>query len=115
MGITDDRSKVDLSIGPDGQQRIYLVLSDDERSKGFKRPVRTSYTHTKCGRSTRMGLKLSETYAREPDFYSGTFCAVCGAHFNFKTSDGDENPDGVFHWDGVPEQSQTRQLGFERY
>ena len=34
-----------------------------------------------CGTVTTMGQALAETYARAPDFYSGTFCAGCGAHF----------------------------------
>lgn len=114
MGVTDDRSKLDASIDPStGQQRSYLVLSDEERAKGFKRPVRYSYVHTKCGSTTTMGAKLSETYARDPDFYCGTFCASCGTHFNFKKPDGEENPDGVFYWKDVPAGDPTRQLGFE--
>jgi hypothetical protein len=32
-------------IRNDGQQQAYLVLSDEERAKGFVRPVRRSYTH----------------------------------------------------------------------
>jgi hypothetical protein len=114
--ITDDRSKLDDSIDPaTGQQRSYLVLSDEELAKGFKRPVRTAYIHQKCGGLTSMGAKLSETYARDPDFYSGTFCVQCAAHFSFKNDDGDENPDGVFHWDNMPKDAPTAQLGFEVY
>lgn len=113
VSLTDDPKKVDTTLGPNGQQRSYLVLSEAERAKGFKRPVRYSYTHKKCGTSTKMGAALSETYARNPDFYGGTFCCGCGTHFRFKTDDGDENPDGVFYWDGVPEGDPTCQLGFE--
>jgi len=32
-------------IGPDGMQEKYLVLSEEERAKGFVRPVRTTYVH----------------------------------------------------------------------
>jgi hypothetical protein len=40
-----------------------------------------------------MGTSLSETYARDPYFYSGTFCCACGAHFDLSQ----------FHWeDGEP-------------
>ena len=28
-----------------------------------------------------MGRALAETYARDPKFYSGTFCVNCGRHF----------------------------------
>lgn len=46
MGITSDRNDPGLkTIGPDGQQESYLVLSEEERAKGFVRPVRTSYKH----------------------------------------------------------------------
>lgn len=58
----------------DGQQEGYVVLSEEERAKGFVRPVRQTYTHTKCGADTRMGLAIAETYARDPKFYNGTFC-----------------------------------------
>jgi hypothetical protein len=66
---------------PDGMQKAYVVLSDDERAKGFVRPVRRSYVHLKCGAVTTMGLALAETYARDPEFYTGTFCTACRAHF----------------------------------
>lgn len=87
MSTTTDRNDPDLRVieqdGPHaGQQRSYLVLSDEERAKGFVRPVRTSYTHLLCGGVTTMGLALSETYARNPKFYSGTFCCHCGTHFD---------------------------------
>lgn len=115
MGLTDNPNNVDRTLGPNGQQRDYLVLSDEERAKGFKRTVRYAYVHAKCGVVTRMGSKLSETYARDPDFYCGTFCCGCGAHFNFKNSDGDEATDGVFYWENVPVGDPTRQLGFEKF
>ncbi len=57
------------------------MLSEEERAKGFVRPLRRSYIHTKCGAQTHMGLALCETYARDPKFYGGTFCAACGIHF----------------------------------
>lgn len=45
MSITDDPDKVDRTIGPDGMQRSYLVLSEEERAKGYVRPLRWSYQH----------------------------------------------------------------------
>jgi hypothetical protein len=54
--------------------------------------VRNKYVHLRCGVVTRMGDKLSETYARDPSFYSGTFCAACGSHFPV-------GADGEFVWD----------------
>jgi hypothetical protein len=80
MGITDDRNELDTTIQPDGMQKDYLVLSEEERAKGFVRPVRDSYQHLTCGGVTTMGLAIAETYARNPLFYSGTYCATCRSH-----------------------------------
>ena len=77
-----------------GMQKGYVVLSAEERAKGFVRPVRRSYVHEKCGGVTTMGTALAETYAREPGFYSGTFCAKCRAHFPV-------GADGEFVWYGT--------------
>lgn len=62
-----------------GMQKDYIVLCEDERKKGFVRPYRDSYKHLTCGAVTTMGRSLSETYARDPHFYSGTFCAASRA------------------------------------
>lgn len=71
-----------LEINPQtGQQNGYVVLCPGERDRGFVRPVRQSYKHPKCGTVTTMGLALAETYARDPKFYSGTFCCGCSTHF----------------------------------
>lgn len=65
----------------DGQQKQYAVLSPEERALGYVRPVRDSYIHSRCGTLTRMGRAIAETYAREPGFYTGTFCCGCKTHF----------------------------------
>ena len=83
-----------------GMQKGYVVLSADERAKGFVRPVRRSYVHSFCGVVTTMGQSLAETYARQPDFYSGTFCAGCLSHFPV-------GADGEFTWDGTTEKVGT--------
>jgi hypothetical protein len=88
--VTDDHR----DLLPSGQQKGYVVLSAEERAKGFVRPVRRTYRHTTCGTTTKMGLALAETYARDPAFYSGTFCVQCRAHF----------PLDQFVWDGTTEQ-----------
>lgn len=64
-----------------GQQEAYIVLTEAERAKGYVRPIRQSYIHTKCKQLTTMGLALAQTYAREPKFYTGTFCSHCKSHF----------------------------------
>lgn len=33
-----------------------------------------------CGTTTKMGRDLSETYARDPEFYGSTFCVRCNVH-----------------------------------
>lgn len=98
--VTPDHRKI-IESGPRaGQQEGYVVLSDEERAKGFVRPVRQSYVHDKCGVKTTMGLALAETYARDPGFYSGTFCCGCGTHFPV-------GADGEFVWDGTSERVGT--------
>lgn len=95
--VTPDHREIDPSTG---QQKGYVVLSAEERAKGFVRPVRKSYVHDKCGGVTTMGMALAETYARDPGFYSGTFCCSCRAHFPV-------GADGEFTWDGTNERVGT--------
>ena len=75
--ITEDHR----DLKDNGQQKGYVVLSAAERSKGFVRPFRDAYRHIKCGAITTMGRDIAETYARDPEFYSGTFCTTCRGHF----------------------------------
>lgn len=44
-GRSHERGEADTTIKPNGQQKEYVVLTDDERAKGFQRPVRLSYKH----------------------------------------------------------------------
>lgn len=137
--VSADHRDIDPATG---QQKGYVVLTPEERAKGFVRPVRRSYTHVgirpkyplrdltddekaryadegftmfetypesehpktgrfwtaaelyrRCGLSTTMGLALAETYARDPKFYGGTFCAACRQHF----------PVEEFRWEGTDE------------
>lgn len=142
----------DTTIREDGQQAGYVVLSAEERAKGFVRPVRRSYVHVGipgpryalrelteserksygsefvkfeqypesesplvgrgwtqaqldsigkgCETVTTMGQALSETYARSPSFYGGTFCAGCKTHFNVGET-------GEFVWAGTNERVGT--------
>lgn len=95
--VTPDHREIDPATG---QQKGYVVLSAEERAKGFVRPVRRSYVHTTCGGLTTMGVSIAETYAREPSFYSGTFCAGCRNHFPVGAA-------GEFTWDGTTEKVGT--------
>lgn len=102
--ITTDKTDPRLGRGSDDspvpQNEAYLVLSDEERAKGFVRPVRLSYIHVGneghevdpnnparhgrtppgCGVETRMSQAIAETYARDPKFYGSTYCVGCKMH-----------------------------------
>lgn len=95
--VTPDHLEIDPTTG---MQKGYVVLSAEERAKGFVRPVRRTYTHEVCGTDTTMGQALAETYARDPAFYSGTFCVRCGSHFPV-------GADGQFVWAGTRERVGT--------
>lgn len=85
---TDPRLTRGTDDAPAPQADAYLVLSVEERAKGFVRPYRDAYRHDTCGTVTTMGRALSETYARDPKFYGGTYCVKCQMH----------RPVGEFHW-----------------
>jgi len=74
-------TKEHRNIKPNGQQEGYVVLTKEERDKGYVRPVRKTYIHNKCKSETTMGDSIAETYARDPKFYNGTFCCSCGTHY----------------------------------
>lgn len=96
MSTTDDPTDPGINQpGPDGQNKAYIILSEEERAKGYVRPVRRSYKHTTCGTVTTMSLDIAQTYARNPAFYSHTFCcgSKCRTHF----------PIAEFTWDGTTE------------
>lgn len=88
--VSADHREIDPKTG---MQKAYVVLSPQERAKGFVRPVRRAYVHRTCGTMTTMGVALAETYARDPGFYSGTFCVHCRDHF----------PLDQFVWEGTEE------------
>jgi hypothetical protein len=95
--LTNGKTEAEMpdyhETGVDGQQKAYVVLTEEERAKGFVRPVRRSYIHSKCGAVTKMGLSLCETYARDPKFYGATFCCSCRDHYpvaEFKWSEDGE-------------------------
>lgn len=139
--VTPDHREIDPATG---MQKAYVVLSQEERAKGFVRPVRRSYRHRGlklpvnlrdltpqekekyaefgwvryeeyadqskslgrywtldelvraqrgCGAITTMGHAIAETYAREPRFYSETFCCACQAHYPIEEFTWVDNPD----------------------
>ena len=54
-----------------------------------------------CGGKTTMGVVLAETYARDPWYYSATYCAVCHMHrplVEFVWDDGSDQSLDPFLW-----------------
>lgn len=97
---TDPRLTHGIDDKPGPQAEAYLVLSEEERAKGFIRPVRRTYVHTEpsggmtaCGVATTMSTALAETYARDPKFYGATYCTGCRMHLAV----------AAFTWDGTYE------------
>ena len=97
--LTTDPNDPRLGHGTDPepipQHDVYLVLSKEERAKGLVRPLEQRYIHAAelggCGVVTKMGYDLSETYARNPNYYGSTYCEGCRMH----------NPVGIngeFYW-----------------
>lgn len=70
---------------PDGQHERHPTKEVSKTA--FIRPLRHSYRH-KCGIKTTMGDKIARTYAADPVFYQGTFCAGCRGYY----------PVGEFVW-----------------
>lgn len=97
MPTTDDPNDPRIGHGPPDKTPVpmneaYLVLSEEERAKEFVRPVRNSYIHETCGTETTMSRDIAETYARNPWFYSLTYCVACKMHKLV-------GPDGEFTWE----------------
>lgn len=95
--VTPDHREIDPATG---QQKGHVVLSEEERAKGFVRPVRRSYVHLTCGTVTTMWVAIAETYARDPNFYNGTFCVGCKSYFPV-------GADGEFVWQGTNDKVGT--------
>lgn len=86
---SDPRLGRGVDATPAPQQEVYLVLSEEERARGFVRPVRRSYKHSRCQTVTTMSLAIAETYACKPKFYGSTYCCQCQKHL----------PVSEFTWD----------------
>lgn len=109
MSLTTDPNDPRICRGssdtePVPQCDVYLVLSEEERAKGFVRPFRSSYIHAKglggCGAVTTMGDALSATYARDPRFYGATYCCGCSMHRPV-------GEHGEFLWEGTADKVGT--------
>ncbi|HMH90611.1 MAG TPA: hypothetical protein VK586_05950 [Streptosporangiaceae bacterium] len=84
----------------------YLVLGEEDRAKGFVRPVRRSYRHQDpgCGAVTTMGQALAETYAANPGYYGSTYCVGCRMHRPVGT-------EGEFTWMSPGGEDTTELVG----
>lgn len=82
--LTTDPLDPRLHHGGDDKERnqneVYLVLPQTERVTDAVRPFRNEYRHLVCDSLTSMGRELSETYAKDPKFYSFTYCCKCRKH-----------------------------------
>ncbi len=65
----------------DGQYENHPTIDDGE----FVQPVRRSYVHDDCGGVTTMGDSIAKSVARDPNYYSKTFCAECGDYVDTDT------------------------------
>lgn len=73
MGLITDPTDPRLGHGVDAketaQHEVYLVLSEEERAKGFIRPVRHTYIHT----GIRPQYPLRDLTAEEKERYGESF------------------------------------------
>lgn len=96
MSTTSDPSDPKLQPGRPGGDEVggvpkhetYLVISEEERARGFVRPYRDEYRHLVCGKTTTLGKPIAETFAANPSFYGSTYCVHCEVH----------DPVGHFVW-----------------
>lgn len=66
MSLTTDKNDPNLKkTKENGQQESYVVLSEEERAKGFVRPVRNSYVHIGRNYNGTDVVVLDEPY--QPD------------------------------------------------
>ncbi len=116
MPLTTDPedSRLDEVDPTTGLAKAYIVLTEEERAKGFVRPLRKTYVHRftydgspvpgvitpimaedlgGCGAATTMATAIAETFASDPDYYYATYCSGCRTHLSVKE----------FHWDASPE------------
>jgi len=84
MSLTTDPNDPNLGHGfdekPVSQNKIYLVMTQEEIDKGYVKPFRKSYKHLSCGCITTMNDAIAATYARDPYFYGSTYCCSCQKH-----------------------------------
>lgn len=86
--VTPDHREIDPATG---QQKGYVVLSPEERAKGFVRPVRRSYVHVGFG---CCGADLGP-WREQPNDY-GYVSRICGGPPSHEGLHGDDGGHAVF-------------------
>lgn len=79
--MSDDQPSGEFDYGEkldDGQYENHPTIDDGE----FEYPLRFKYEHTDCGGVTSLAKNIAESLARDPDYYSKTFCANCGDYYS---------------------------------
>lgn len=61
----------------DGQYENYPTSQEGE----FVAPIRNMYKHSICGGLTWCSDGIAETYAKNPTYYTRTYCSSCQDHF----------------------------------
>jgi C-terminal processing protease CtpA/Prc len=90
--LTTDKNDPDLDkTRSDGQQEAYLILSEEERAKGFVRPVRTKYVHRGIlisGKITLLNVEEVEKFKQYNYYaymeYSNPIGSVIGRYLSKK-------------------------------
>lgn len=80
---------------PDGQYERHPT----DEAGGYVAPIRYAYKHLKCGGVTTCGEAIAISYAKHPEMYGGTFCAICRDYFDLVTYDDEGNGTRAFVWD----------------
>jgi len=82
----------------DGQYENYPTIDEGE----FKQEPRKSYIHTEgCGTKTTMTGDLPASVARDPEYYTKTFCTGCGEHVPVEEVEWKDGEDWVVFKGGV--------------
>lgn len=87
MSLTTNPNDPCLKDGQNeqGQNSCYLVLSEEERSKGFIRPYRDSYIH--MGRKYSDGIRILEQ-PEKSEFNGNTYVAIANISIDGKLMGG---------------------------
>lgn len=96
---TDDPPPEDFDYGErldDGQFENHPTIDEGE----FQQQPRDTYVHVEgCGQSTTMARDLAESVARDPGYYSKTFCAGCNGYVPVEEVEWEDGEDWVVNDD----------------